>query len=123
MSEHYYTPDELADMDKAKLEAIAEARGLEVTGTGAGGNVVLSDLEQAITENQDSTGINPALAPQPEPETEGTYKVSGPHEVHGHAPGETFTATIPSTQESLLVESGAVVRVETASPKSPKEGE
>lgn len=40
----------------------------------------------------------------------GRYTVHGPHEVHGHKPGETFTADIPAQQEALLIGSGSLVR-------------
>ncbi len=55
---------------------------------------------------------NPALAPEPEPEPgEETYKVIGPHNVLGNAPGSKFTATIPADQKALLVESGHIKRL------------
>lgn len=54
---------------------------------------------------------NPALAPVPEPdEGEVTYKVIGPCKVHGHAPGETFTADLNPEAEALLIESGHITR-------------
>lgn len=108
----FYTPDELAAMDKDDLATIAEARSLEVTGTGSGGNVVKDDLVAAISADQDATGVNPALAPQPEQDVERGYRVVGPNRVHGHRRDETFRMVIPAAQERALLESGALVRVE-----------
>lgn len=108
--ERFYTTDELAELDKEALETIAEARGLEVTGTGHGGYVVKDNLVAAISDNQDATGVNPALAPQPEADVARTYKVVGPHRVHGHKTGETFEMTLPHDQEALLLQSGAIIR-------------
>jgi hypothetical protein len=54
---------------------------------------------------------NPALAPVPEPdEGEVSYQVIGPCRVHGHAPGETFTADLKPEAEALLIESGHIKR-------------
>lgn len=114
----FYSPEDLEALDKKSLETIAEARGVEVAG--AGGKIVKDDLVAAISDAQDRTGINPALEAEPEPEDqERTYKVIGSREVHGNAPGSTFTRFIPADQEALLLESGALA----VSNPNPKEGE
>lgn len=38
----------LEDMEKDDLQALADERGMEVKGTGAGGNVLKSDLVKAL---------------------------------------------------------------------------
>lgn len=109
MPDRFYTADDLADLDKDTLTIIAEARGLDVHGTGAGGNVVVEDLEAAISADQDATGVNPALAPQPEAEQVAKrYVVTAPTAVHGHAPGEELEMLIPASEEELLLGSGAL---------------
>jgi hypothetical protein len=40
-----------------------------------------------------------------------TYRVSGQHEVLGHAPGETFDAELSDDQDASLVASGALERL------------
>lgn len=118
----YYSADELGTMEKGKLEIIAEARDLQVTGTGSGGNIITDDLVSAISANQDRTGINPALAPEPVDDVERTYTVTAPSEVHGHQPGETFSMVIPAAQHDLLIRSGALVEAEKPATTSRASG-
>ncbi len=56
---------------------------------------------------------NPALVPEPEPTETGeqAYKVVGPHEVLGNAPGSEFTAEIPAVQLRLLLEAGHIIHL------------
>ena len=42
------------------------------------------------------------------------YEVVGDNRVHGHDPGETFTADLADHEEALLVASGNVRRVKRA---------
>lgn len=115
----FYTADDLGEMDKDKLVTIAEARCLEVAGTGTDGNVLVEDLTGAITADQDASGVNPALAPQPDVQVSKRYRVTAPTRVYDTAPGEEFDAVIPAERERMLVEGGAIVVVEPAPPVSP----
>lgn len=109
----HYTPEDLDEMHKEDLETIADARGLQVTGSGADGNVLVEDLHHAILAHQDQAGINPALEPiaQPDEPIERTYRVVGPHTVHNTAPGSQFTAALAPTQEAHLIEGGHIIRI------------
>lgn len=63
---------------------------------------------------------NPALAVVPPDDVPGTYVVTAPTAVHGHQPGEQFSMLIPADQEQLLIQSGALQKVD---PPNPKESE
>lgn len=104
----FYTAEDLGGLDKDQLAIVADARGLDVEGTGADGNVLVEDLVQAITDHQDASGINPALEPVPELPVEREYVVRGPQAVFGHKTGEKFRATVPSVQEKQLIEGGHI---------------
>lgn len=39
------------------------------------------------------------------------YKVTGPRDVFGHAPGSQFSADIPEAQERRLIKRGAITKV------------
>lgn len=74
-----YTAEDLGALAKPDLEKIANERGLEVTGTGANGNVLVPDLTNAILDAQaaaadaapasppEQTGNPPSTEPVPPP--------------------------------------------------------
>jgi hypothetical protein len=72
---------------------------------------------------------NPALVPEEETAEpqEKQYKVVGTAAVFGHAPGETFSATLPTVQEANFLEYGQLaVSEETVTPDqgdTPAEGD
>lgn len=43
-------------------------------------------------------------------EHKGSYTVTGPRAVFGHAPGTDFTAVIPAAQEARLIAAGHIKR-------------
>lgn len=46
-----------------------------------------------------------------------SYRVSGPHRVHGHDPGETFKARFSREHEQYLIRAGHIALAKTE-PKS-----
>jgi hypothetical protein len=115
VTDRFYTADDLAALDKEQLETIADARGLEVTGTGTDGNVLVDDLTAAIVAAQDAAGLNPAVVATVEPPVEREYVVTGENLiVFDHLNGETFRATLDPKQEARLVKAGHIKRVEDA---------
>jgi hypothetical protein len=103
-----YTRDDLEAAEKATLETIAEARGVDGAGTGADGNVLVDDLVNAILADQDRTGLNPAVETEPEVLKPKRYRVTAPTAVFEHAPGEEFDEVIPPERERMLLEGGAL---------------
>lgn len=114
MSDHYYTPEELDGLDKADLETVVEARGLDVKGSGKGGTAVVKDLVAAITADQDARGLNPALEPAvaSDDPVKRKYQVTGPRRVRGVAKPKTFTAVLSPGEEAALIAAGHITAVQ-----------
>lgn len=100
----FYTADELKAMTKGDLELIAEARGIDATGT-------KDAITEAVSANQDSTGVNPALVAEPVERKARRYRVTAPTAVYEYPKGAEFERLIPESQEALLLESGAIQRI------------
>jgi hypothetical protein len=107
----HYTSDDLATASRSKLEIIAECRGVDPEGTGSDGYVTMDDLRDAITADQDRTGVNPALVGAPPTSERVTFVVTGGAPVYGYVAGQSFSANVPGDmtqgQAGALVESGA----------------
>lgn len=97
----------------AKAEDLTKLKRDELDAVAADAGVPNPDElpnKEAVVEAIEAP--NPALAIVAEAEGPVEYEVTAPVEVHGHKPGEKFTA-IPDKQKALLVESGHIKRTNT----------
>lgn len=115
-----FTTDELDGMERADLELIVDARGVDIKdGTGSDGNVVKADLIAAILADQDASGLNPAIEATtgpawPEP-TVGRFRVLAPAGWDGHPAGAEISVPLNESRTWMLTEGGILQQLAATS--------
>ncbi len=98
----FYRPADLDAYDRDALAIIIEARGVEVEGSGRNGYVTVEDMREAISRDQDRSGLNPAIVAEPADEQIIEVIVTGGLPVYGYGPGARISLFANAATDALI---------------------